>query len=104
MLGASQMVNRDQINDCLERGWIVLVPNHRLCPQVNLLDGPIKDCRDLLQWIYNGEFEAALKEKTTEVYSTDHNHVFAFGTSSGGHLSLCLVRPPPRPLSLMVKV
>lgn len=92
MLGSSRMVNRDQIEDCLSRGWIVLAPNHRLCPQVNLLEGPVQDCRDLLAWIHgDGGLQKALSYLTGTLYPLDLNHVFAFGTSSGGTLALSLV-------------
>src|SRR5690348_4141651 len=82
MLGSSDMVNKDQIQDCLNRGWIVLVPNHRLCPQVDLLDGPMRDCRDLLAWVYDGGLQDAVSSETNIPYSLDLDHVFAFGTSS----------------------
>ena len=91
MLGHSKMVNSDQIDDCLSRGWIVVVPNHRLCPQVNLLEGPIQDCRDLLAWIYDGGLQKALTSYPDSKYAVDLDHVFAFGVSSGGTLALCLV-------------
>lgn len=91
MLGSSKMVNRDQVQDCLNRGWIVLAPNHRLCPQLNLLDGPMRDCRDLLAWVYDGGLEKAITESTGKQCEIDLDHVFAFGTSSGGHLALALV-------------
>lgn len=90
MLGSSQMVNRDQIEDCLSRGWIVLAPNHRLCPQVSLLNGPIQDCRALLAWVHDGGLQAATVDHGAS-YLVDLDHVFAFGTSSGGTLALCLV-------------
>lgn len=92
MLGHSGMVSKDQIRDCLDRGWIVVVPNHRLCPQVNILEGPIQDCRDLLRWIYNGHLDAVLgsKEETVKFHS-DLDRVIAFGTSSGGTIALSLV-------------
>jgi acetyl esterase/lipase len=93
MLGSSKMINLDQVKDCLERGWIVLAPNHRLCPQVNLLEGPIQDCRDLLRWIHDGGLEASLSGLATGTYIPDLKHVFAFGTSSGGTLALSLVSP-----------
>jgi acetyl esterase/lipase len=92
MLGSSRMVNRDQMEDCLSRGWIVLAPNHRLCPQVNLLEGPVQDCRDLLAWIHDdGGLQKALSCLTDAPYPLDLDHVFAFGTSSGGTLALSLV-------------
>lgn len=94
MLGHSRMVSKDQIKDCLDRGWIVLVPNHRLCPQVNILDGPMRDCRDLLSWVYNGSLDQVLARKAdTAIFKGDLEKVVAFGTSSGGHLALSLVCP-----------
>lgn len=93
MLGHAGMVNKDQIRDCLDRSWIVLVPNHRLCPQVDLYEGPMQDCRDLLAWVYSeGEgLSAALQLEFREEYPLDLDHVFAMGTSSGGTLALSLV-------------
>lgn len=93
MLGSSKTVNRDQIADCLRRSWIVVVPNHRLCPQVNLLEGPMRDCRDLLAWIYEGGLPEVVD------CQVDLDHVFAFGTSSGGTLALSLVSSKLSPFS-----
>ncbi|CCF34881.1 hypothetical protein CH063_06788 [Colletotrichum higginsianum] len=90
MLGSSKMVNRDQVADCLDRGWIVLAPNHRLCPQVSLLDGPMRDCRDLLEWVYSGQLQRVLDTTQGGSHTVDNDHVFAFGTSSGGTLALSL--------------
>jgi len=95
MLGSSKMINLDQVRDCLDRGWIVLAPNHRLCPQVNLLEGPIKDCRDLLSWVYDGGLERFIGSSYSESCNLDLEHVFAFGTSSGGSLALSLVSHDP---------
>jgi acetyl esterase/lipase len=90
MLGSSKMVNRDQIQDCLNRGWVVLAPNHRLCPQVNLIEGPVQDSRDLLAWIYSGGLQKSI-DAHSETHVADLDHVLAFGTSAGGTLALCLV-------------
>lgn len=89
MLGHSRMVSLPQVNDCLERGWIVLVPNHRLCPGVNLLEGPMQDIRDLLTWVHDGHLDAVLKGQGA--YRADLENVAVFGTSSGGTLALGLV-------------
>ncbi|KAH6880046.1 Alpha/Beta hydrolase protein [Thelonectria olida] len=99
MLGSSKMVNRDQIVDCLSRNWIVVVPNHRLCPQVNLLEGPMQDCRHLLGWIYDGGLQTTISSQTLDNYAVDLDHVFAFGTSSGGMLALSLGFGVPRPVA-----
>nr|XP_036582638.1 uncharacterized protein CTRU02_07191 [Colletotrichum truncatum]KAF6791429.1 hypothetical protein CTRU02_07191 [Colletotrichum truncatum] len=99
MLGSLKMVNQDQVADCLSRGWIVLAPNHRLCPQVSLLEGPMRDCRDLLSWVYDGGLQKAINTQVQESYAVDHDHVFAFGTSSGGTLALSLGFGVPRPVA-----
>jgi len=91
MLGSSKIVNLDQVQDCLDRGWVVIAPNHRLCPQVDLFEGPMQDCRDLLSWIYDGELEQAILNVGGRSVELDLDHVFAFGTSSGGTLAMVLV-------------
>ncbi|PYI18198.1 alpha/beta-hydrolase [Aspergillus japonicus CBS 114.51] len=101
MLGHSKMVCMPQVDDCLARGWIVVSPNHRLCPQVNILEGPMADCRDLLAWIYDGHLDAFLAgESAAHVpgsqYRVDKDRVMAFGTSSGGTLALSLGWDVPR--------
>lgn len=93
------MVSKPQIGDCLERGWIVLVPNHRLCPQVNILEGPITDIRDLLAWVYDGSLDKFL-EGQGYGFRADMEKVVAFGTSSGGTLALCLVFPLSLPWAI----
>lgn len=105
MLGSAKMVNLDQVQDCLDRGWIVLAPNHRLCPQVNLLEGPIQDCRDLLSWVYDGGLARFIEGSNAGTRKLDLEHVFAFGTSSGGTLALSLVSQhtaTESPTSIMV--
>ncbi|KAL2824789.1 Alpha/Beta hydrolase protein [Aspergillus cavernicola] len=96
MLGHAGMVSLPQITDCLDRNWIVMVPNHRLCPGVDVLSGPVQDMRDLLAWIYGGFLEDFLREIEEAQglggkYRVDLNKVMAFGTSSGGFLALSLV-------------
>ncbi|KAJ5605174.1 hypothetical protein N7510_010328 [Penicillium lagena] len=102
MLGHSRMVSLPQVNDCLSRGWIVLVPNHRLCPGVNLLDGPMQDIRDLLSWIYEGHLDEYLSSQGS--WRADLENVAAFGTSSGGHLALSLGFGVPKPIKAILSL
>lgn len=90
MLGNSRMVSLPQVSDCLSRGWIVVVPNHRLCPSVSLLRGPIEDIRDLTWWIQCGNFNTFLEQYGP--HRADVENIAAFGTSSGGTLALALVQ------------
>lgn len=102
MLGHSSLISLAQVSDCLSRGWIVVAPNHRLCPQVNILEGPVQDCRDFLGWVYGGKLDAFLQDQGKTEYSVDQERVMAFGTSSGGLIALALVSTYIRLLSLPV--
>ena len=95
MLGDSRMISIPQVNDCLSRGWIVVVPNHRLCPQVNIRDGPLRDVRDCLEWVYADDGLDGFLHSSEEGkgYAVDREKVMAFGTSSGGMLACGLVGP-----------
>ncbi|KAF5228495.1 hypothetical protein FAUST_11042 [Fusarium austroamericanum] len=59
----------------------------------------MQDCRDLLAWIYDGELERSIHQNSHPHITCDLEHVFAFGTSSGGHLALCLGFGVPRPVA-----
>jgi len=90
MLGSAKLNNKDQIQDSVERGWIVLAVEHRLCPGLNLLEGPITDVRDALAWAQSGGLATALKS-VNETIRPDPDRIVAMGTSAGGHLVLSLV-------------
>jgi acetyl esterase/lipase len=90
MLGHAKMNNSDQIADCVQRGWIVLAIEHRLCPGVNILEGPMTDVRDALAWAQEGGLAEALKGREEGV-EVDGRRVMVMGTSSGGHLALSTV-------------
>ena len=93
MLGDSRMISIPQVTDCLSRGWIVVVPTHRLCPQVDIRDRPLCDVRNCLEWVYDGDGLEGFLQSTPglEGYRGDRERVMAFGTSSGGMLALGLV-------------
>jgi acetyl esterase/lipase len=99
MLGQAKMNNKDQINDCMSRGWIVMSVEYRLCPGVDVLEGPMADARDALKWAQIGGLASVLKEAYFEKVLPDPKRVMAMGTSAGGHLALSLVRN----LNLVVK-
>lgn len=92
--GHSSMNNVDQIADSVARGWIVLSIEHRLCPGVNVLEGPMADARDCLAWAQTGGLSTALEEAGSDV-KPDPDAVMAMGTSAGGHLALNMVGDPP---------
>lgn len=92
MLGHAAMNNADQIQHCLGLGWIVLSAEYRLCPGVDLLEGPITDARDLLRWSQDGGLAKALTEfGPKDCPKPDQQRIMAMGASAGGSLALCLV-------------
>ncbi|KAF2023906.1 alpha/beta-hydrolase [Setomelanomma holmii] len=94
-LGSASINNKDQIADCLERGWIVLAIEHRLCPGANVLEGPMTDAREALAWAQNGGLRKALEGKWNG--KVDSKRVMVMGTSSGGHLALSTAFHTPTP-------
>lgn len=97
MLGSFKMNNADQIQDCLGRGWIVLSIEYRLCPGVDILEGPMSDSRDALRWVQNGGLANSLEKACgapAAPVQADPDRVMVMGASAGGHLSLCMVRTP----------
>lgn len=103
VLGHSAMVSAVQVQDCQERGWIVVSLEHRLCPQVDILEGPITDCRDALEWVYDGGLDQELlKHDSTATFAVDCDRVVAIGTSSGGTLALALGFNVKRPVAAIL--
>lgn len=95
IFGSSRLINADQLNDCLSRGWIVLSPQLRLCPQVDILEGPIGDTRACLAWVQSGGLD---RELSGRGLAADLDRIAAYGMSSGGSLALCLGFDVPKPV------
>ena len=80
--------------------------DYRLCPEINLIDGPITDVHDALAWVQNEEgLQAAIKDEGIVI---DENRVVMIGWSTGGHLAMTTawtsqeagLKPPKAILSL----
>ncbi|KAH7073450.1 alpha beta-hydrolase [Paraphoma chrysanthemicola] len=99
VLGSSAMVPKSQISYLAQRGFVVVVPEYRLCPQVGLYEGPIQDAKDVLVWCRE-ELPALLKEKNVGV-EIDTMKVVAMGHSAGGHLALTTGTCPNPPLAIL---
>ncbi|KAK2590091.1 hypothetical protein QQS21_012231 [Conoideocrella luteorostrata] len=75
------------VRKLLKRGFLPVSVDYRLCPEINLYDGPVTDCCDALQWVREtlpmmqlGGPRVRIKQGT----------VLALGWSSGGHLAMVL--------------
>ena len=83
------MIPAPEITALISLGFVVLVPEYRLCPQVSISDGPVADAKDCLAWARTSL--PRLLEAETGVL-VDANRVVAMGQSSGANLALHLVR------------
>ena len=61
--------------------------DYRLCPEINLIDGPIQDVIDAFKWIKDGSLNEAIE--TTGVRA-DVDRVVVVGWSSGGQLAMTM--------------
>lgn len=89
-------------------GFLPVSVDYRLCPEVNLIDGPMTDVFDAYQWI-----RATLPLITAERgYDVDVDNVVVIGWSTGGQLAMSVgwsakmsgVRPPAAVLSFYAPV
>ena len=82
------MVPKLQMNALVRLGFVVAIPNYRLCPQISVFDGPVADSKDALVWCRTKLPELLSKDEGVPV---DPNRVAALGHSAGGGLALLLV-------------
>lgn len=71
----------------LQRGFLPVSVDYRLCPEVNLLEGPITDVCDSLQWVRETLPSLQLSEPIVRI---DLDKVIALGWSSVGQLAMTL--------------
>jgi hypothetical protein len=84
------MIPKKQIDFLVQKGFVVVTPEYRLCPQVSLYDGPIQDAKDVLVWCQK-DLPALMSEKNIPVNGTK---IVSMGHSAGGTLALITVHPP----------
>ncbi|KAL8784357.1 MAG: hypothetical protein Q9213_004009 [Squamulea squamosa] len=71
----------------LDHGLLPVAIDYRLCPEVNILDGPFADVSDAYAWARNTLPSLCLKHTMARIDST---HVVAIGWSTGGTLAMSL--------------
>ena len=68
----------------LQNGILPISFDYRLCPEINLIDGPITDVRDALAWVQK-QLPSITRAHSITV-NTDE--IVAIGWSTGGHLAM----------------
>lgn len=77
----------------LERGFLPVSLDHRLCPEIKLAEGPMVDVCDALDWVRNTLPSLKLQCPRLQV---DGERVVAVGWSSGGQLAMSLAWTAPQ--------
>lgn len=68
----------------LDNGYLPVSIDFRLCPEIDLIAGPMTDVRDALGWVRDKLPEIALSHGV----KLDTTNVIAVGWSTGGHLAM----------------
>ena len=68
----------------LAHGVLPISIDYRLCPETNLIDGPITDVCDAYAWVQT-ELQAVVNTRGILV---DEKRVVVIGWSTGGHLAM----------------
>ena len=68
----------------LARGVLPISIDYRLCPEINLIDGPITDVCDAYAWVQTG-LQAVVKSKGILI---NEKRIVVIGWSTGGHLAM----------------
>ncbi|KAL8729519.1 MAG: hypothetical protein Q9166_004691 [cf. Caloplaca sp. 2 TL-2023] len=68
----------------LEKGILPISLDHRLCPEINIIDGPMADVRDAIAWARTELPDIAMSHGTT----VDTSKIAVIGWSTGGHLAM----------------
>ena len=75
----------------LDEGFLPVAIDYRLCPETTLLEGPMTDVCDALDWARNSLPALKLKCNGLQV---DGDRVVAVGWSTGGTLAMTLAWTP----------
>jgi len=80
-------VHMKHIKVLLQRGFLPVSVDYRLCPEVTILEGPMRDACDALRWARDSLPSLRLAGPPVKI---DEEKLAAAGWSSGGHLAMTL--------------
>ena len=66
---SKKAVRHHQTSFSLSQNVLPVSIDHRLCPEINLIAGPIRDVRDAYAWIKNGGLQRVVQGKEIQVDS-----------------------------------
>ncbi|KAH8696123.1 Alpha/Beta hydrolase protein [Talaromyces proteolyticus] len=84
--GSKSIIPRIQIEELVRLGFVVVVPNFRLCPQISVFEGPVTDAKDCLRWVESSLGDVLHDEKNG--LPVDQSRIVTMGHSCGATLAL----------------
>ncbi|OAR02343.1 hypothetical protein LLEC1_04192 [Akanthomyces lecanii] len=87
LLFSRQDIPMKHIRVLLQRGYLPVSVDYRLCPEVSLFEGPVTDCCDALKWARNTLPKLKLTGPAVRIVP---DKLLALGWSSGGQLAMTL--------------
>lgn len=90
--GSKAIIPKTQITTLARFGFIVVVPNYRLCPHISVYDGPLADSLECMRWTAYSLPDKLFRDVGICI---DANRITLMGHSSGGSLALLAVRLSP---------
>ncbi|KAL8651541.1 MAG: hypothetical protein Q9210_003192, partial [Variospora velana] len=85
-------VRPQQTQTLLDAGFLPVSVDYRLCPEITLADGPVRDVCSALAWARHSLPSSTLKRPDIR---PDGSRVVAVGWSTGGHLAMTLAWTAP---------
>ena len=80
-------IRQKQTKLLLDHGLLPVSIDYRLCPEVNIIEGPMADVCDALQW---ARFQLPAMKLNCPELRIDGEKVVVVGWSTGGHLAMTL--------------
>lgn len=78
-------INPSHVKELLDQGFLPISMDFRLCPELNLIEGPMEDACDAMSWARSKLPKIQLRYPGLQ---PDGNRVVCVGWSAGGHLAM----------------
>lgn len=97
-MGSTQLIPAAEVSALVEMGFVVILPEYQLCPQVSLHDGPVTDARDCYAWART-TLPGLLRQDA--LINVDPLRIVVMGHSAGANLALLLGSLPEPPVAIL---
>ncbi|KAJ5724668.1 hypothetical protein N7493_006396 [Penicillium malachiteum] len=100
VIGAKEIIPYARIRYLIRVGFLVVILNYRLCPQVSAFEGPITHSKDCLIWAIQNADSLLAQTDAADGYRVDSEKVVVMGHSGGGGLALTMPNQSDLPVQI----